>query len=146
MAIKKGDTISLDYEGKLESGEVFDSSTHGDHSHPLTFQVGGGQVIPGFDAAVIGMNKSQEKEFSIEPNEAYGEANLELKKEFPRNALPKDPEPKAGMMLMLSTPDGQQFPAKIDSVTKDKVVIDLNHPLAGKKLIFKIKILEINGK
>ncbi|MBS3072036.1 peptidylprolyl isomerase [Candidatus Pacearchaeota archaeon] len=142
--IQKGSKIKVDYEGRFEDGEVFDSSSHGDHSHSLEFEAGSGQVIKGFDEAVIGMNVGEEKEFTIEANEAYGEHKKELKRDIPRNALPQDQEPKVGMVLMLSAPDGMQFPAKIINVDKDKVTIDLNHPLAGKKLIFKIKILEIN--
>jgi FKBP-type peptidyl-prolyl cis-trans isomerase 2 len=140
--VSNGSKVSLDYEGRLESGEIFDTSKHGDHSHPLEFEVGSGQVIPGFDKAVLGMKVGEEKEFSIEPEEAYGNVNPELKKEIPKNALPKEQEPKPGMTLIVSTPQGQ-FPVKILEVNKDDVVIDLNHPLAGKKLIFKIKLLEI---
>lgn len=140
--ISKGSKISVDYEGRFESGEIFDSSKHGDHSHPLDFEVGSGQVIPGFEKAVMGMHLGEEKEFVIEPSEAYGELNEELKKEIPRNSLPPEQEPKAGMTLIVSTPQGQ-FPVKIVDVKGDKIVIDLNHPLAGKKLIFKIKILSI---
>lgn len=146
MKIKKGDKIKVDYEGRFESGEVFDSSKHGDHSHPLEFVAGSGQVIRGFDDAVIGMEKGQEKEFSIESKEAYGELNPELQREVPRTALPKEQEPKEGMVLILGSPDGRQFPVRITKVTKDSVTIDLNHPLAGKKLIFKIKIAEVEGE
>lgn|SRR3989344_5294343 len=143
--IKKGDNVSLDYEGRLEDGEIFDSSKHGDHSHPLEFQVGSGQVIPGFEESVLGMEKGQEKEVTIESDKAYGAYNEDMKKDVPRNALPKEQEPQVGMILMLGTPDGQQFPAKITEVTTEKVTIDLNHPLAGKKLVFKIKVLDINS-
>ena len=142
--IKKGSKVSLDYEGKFEDGTVFDSSKHGDHSHPLEFEVGAGQVIPGFDNAVIGMKEGDEKEFSIESKDAYGDPNPQLSQEVPRNLLPKEQEPKEGMMLVLGSPDGRQIPARITKVTEDKVTIDLNHPLAGKKLIFKIKIIDIN--
>jgi len=142
--IKKGDNLKVDYEGRFENGEIFDTSNHGDHSHPLEFEVGAGQVIAGFDKAVIGMKKGEEKEVKISAKEAYGESNPEMIKEFPRTMIPADQEPKAGMMIFLGTPDGKQFPAKIVQVTKDKLKIDLNHPLAGKNLIFKIKILEIN--
>ncbi|MEI6731932.1 MAG: peptidylprolyl isomerase [archaeon] len=144
MAVKKGDKISVDYEGRFESGEVFDSSTHGDHSHPLEFTVGNGQVIAGFDSAVEGMEVGQDKEFTIKPEEAYGEANPQLMKEIPRSALPKDQEPKPGMMLVMGTPEGKQFPVRISKVDTDTVTLDLNHPLAGKTLIFKIKVVKIN--
>jgi peptidylprolyl isomerase len=100
-------------------------------------------VIPGFDKAVLGMKVGEEKEFTIAPAEAYGEYNPELTKEIPKNVLPKEQEPKEGMTLMVGTPQGQ-FPVRISKVLADRVVIDLNHPLAGKVLIFKIKVLSIN--
>jgi peptidylprolyl isomerase len=143
--VVKGSKVSLDYEGKLESGEVFDSSKHGDHSHPLEFEAGTGMVIAGFDAAVMGMKIGEEKEFSIEPKDAYGMHRAELTKEIPRDALPKEQEPKAGMTLVIGTPQGQ-FPVKIASVNEKTVVIDMNHPLAGKKLIFNIKVIGIDEK
>ena len=144
MAIKKGDKVSVDYEGKFESGEVFDSSTHGDHSHPLEFTAGNGQVIVGFDNAVIGMEVGQEKEVKIKPEDAYGDLRPEYQQKIPRNALPQDQEPKEGMTLVMGTPDGKQFPVRISKVDKESVTLDLNHPLAGKTLVFKIKIVKIN--
>jgi peptidylprolyl isomerase len=143
MEVVQGDEVSVDYEGRFESGEVFDTSKHGDHSHPLTFVVGSGQMIVGFDKAVLGMKENEEKEVTLEPQEAYGLPRDDLNKEFPLSSLPSGQEPKEGLMLMLSTPDGHQIPAKISKLTKDKVTIDLNHPLAGKRLIFKIKLLSI---
>ena len=144
--IENGNKIKVDYEGRLEDGEVFDSSTHGDHSHPIEFVVGSGQVIKGFDDAVIGMKRGEEKEFSIEAKDAYGQHDERLRQKVPRNALPKEQEPKVGMVLVVGAPDGRQFPVKILEVDKDFIVIDLNHPLAGKKLIFKIKIAEISSE
>ncbi|MDO8563866.1 MAG: peptidylprolyl isomerase [Nanoarchaeota archaeon] len=143
--IKNGDKVKVDYEGRFESGEVFDSSSHGDHNHPLEFTIGEGQMIPGFEKNIIGMKKGEEKEFVIEAKEGYGEINAGLINNVPRNALPQDQEPKENMQLMVGTPDGRQFPARITKVTKDFVTIDLNHPLAGRKLIFKVKILEISN-
>ena len=144
MAIKKGDKVKVDYTGTLEDGTVFDSTTHGDHTHPLEFEVGSGQLIKGFDEAVVGMEKDEEKEITLKPSEAYGEPNPSMVKEVPRDQLPKDPEPKEGMGLILNGPNGMQLPAKIVEVSPDKVKIDLNHPLAGKTLKFKIKVVEIN--
>tara|TARA_Y100000034_G_C6859405_1_gene390939 strand:+ start:730 stop:1164 length:435 start_codon:yes stop_codon:yes gene_type:complete len=143
MTIKKGDKVKVDYTGTLEDGTVFDSSTHGDHSHPLEFEVGTGKVIKGFDDAVIGMKKGEEKEFKLKPSEAYGEPNPQAIQKIPRENLPKEQEPKEGMMLIMKAPTGQQIPAKITKVTEKEVTLDLNHPLAGKTLNFKIKILDI---
>ena len=146
MEIKKGSKVSIDYEGRFEDGNVFDSSKHGEHSHPLEFTVGEGMVIPGFDKAVLGMKEGEEKEFTLEKDEAYGDYKEEMKKEVPKEALPKEQEPKEGMVLVMSTPEGHQIPAKIAEVKDKSIVIDLNHPLAGKKLIFKIKVVKINDK
>lgn len=76
--VKKGDTVTVEYEGRFESGEVFDSTSHGDHSHPLTFKSGNSEVVKGFDDAVFGMKKGEEKEVIIKPEEAYGQPNPEL--------------------------------------------------------------------
>jgi len=141
MKVEKNKLVTIEYEGKFEDGEVFDSSEK--HGKPLDFVTGIGMVVPGFDNAVIGMEKDEEKEVTIEPKDGYGEYNEELKKEIPRDMLPKDQEPKPGMMLGMQTPDGRQIPALIKEVTDEKITIDVNHPLAGKKLIFKIKVLDI---
>jgi FKBP-type peptidyl-prolyl cis-trans isomerase 2 len=82
MAIKKGDVVTVDYEGRLENGEVFDTSYHKDHSHPLTFEVGAKKVIPGFDAAVVGMKKGEEKEVIVQPEHAYGKETRKWCKNF----------------------------------------------------------------
>ena len=141
MVVKEGDNVKVEYEGSLDDGTIFDSSkTHG---KPLEFKVGSGQLIKGFDSAVIGMKKGEEKKIKLKPADAYGEPNPELAKELPREHIPKDPEPKPGMALVIGLPDGNQIPALITKVTKDKVTIDLNHPLAGKNLTFKIKVIEI---
>lgn len=141
MAVKKGDKVKVEYEGKLEDGTVFDSSKK--HGKPLEFEVGAGHIIKGFEDAVIGMKKGQEKEITIKPSDAYGDPNPKLVQEVPRDKLPQKQEVKAGMMLVMSLPDGNQIPARIVKVTKDTVTIDLNHPLAGKTLKFKIKLVEI---
>ena len=140
MAIKKGDKIRVDYTGTLEDGTVFDTS---DGKEPLEFEVGSGQIIKGFDEAVVGMKNGEEKEVIIKPEDAYGEANPELQKKIPKSQLPEGQEPKPGMTLAIATPDGRQVPVKISEVSDTDITIDLNHPLAGKTLTFKIKIVGI---
>lgn len=142
MAIETKNKVTLDYEGRFENGEIFDTSKHEEHSHPLTFVVGEGQVIPGFEKAVIGMNIDEEKEFEIAPEDAYGMPDKRLFQEIPKNVLPSEPQPEVGMTLMMQTPQGD-IPVMISEVKADSVVLDLNHPLAGKKLIFKIKVLKV---
>ena len=146
MVVKKGDKVKVDYEGKFENGEIFDSSKHGDHSHPLEFTVGSGEVIKGFDEALVGMKRGEGKEFTIASEDAYGERKQELEKDIPKSYLPKNQDPKVGMTLMIGAPDGRQFPVQITKVAKDSITVDLNHPLVGKKLVFKIKLLEIDAQ
>lgn len=141
MPVKKGDKVKVDYTGTLQSGAIFDSSKG---REPITFEAGSGQVIKGFDQAVIGMEKGQEKTITIKPEEAYGMPDQELIRKIPRSQLPPGPQPKPGMMLLMGTTDGQRMPAKITKVDETEVTIDLNHPLSGKTLIFQIKIVEIN--
>ncbi|MAG45625.1 MAG: peptidylprolyl isomerase [Nanoarchaeota archaeon] len=144
MRIKKGDKIKVDYEGTFDDGKVFDSSKHGDHSHPLEFEVGKGMVIKGFDEAVVGMELNEEKEIKLTAEEAYGNSDPKKIVKIPREKLPKDQEPQVGMMLGMQTQDGKQVGAKILEVGDKEITIDLNHPLAGKNLNFKIKVIEIN--
>ncbi|MEX0932629.1 MAG: peptidylprolyl isomerase [Candidatus Pacearchaeota archaeon] len=145
MTIEKGSKVKLQYEGKLETGEVFDSSNKTGEEVPLEFVAGEGHVIKGFDDAVLGMQEGEEKSFEINPEDAYGERREEMKQEIPKSALPQDKTPEKGMMLMMSSPQGQQFPARIEDVKEDSIIIDLNHPLAGKKLLFKVKVVGIES-
>ena len=142
MTIINGNKVTLDYEGRFENGEIFDTSKHEEHSHPLTFTVGEHQVIPGFENAVLGMKIGEEKEFSIAPEDAYGMPDERLFQEIPKNVLPSEPEPQEGMTLIMQTPQGN-IPVMISEVKADSVILNLNHPLAGKTLIFKIKILNV---
>lgn len=143
MSIKNGSKVKIEYTGSLDDGTVFDSTTHGDHTHPLEFTIGEGKILPKFEKEVMGMKKGGEKKFRIEAKDAYGEYNESAKKEFPKSMLPKEREPEKGMVLMLQSPEGHMFPVKIADVTNDKIVLDLNHPLAGKALNFKIKVIEV---
>jgi FKBP-type peptidyl-prolyl cis-trans isomerase 2 len=140
MKVKKGDTIQVEYTGTLDDGTVFDAT---EGKEPLEFEVGAGQVIPGFDSAVLGMDLNEEKEFRIEKEDAYGDVNPSLLKKIPKKSLPQGKEPKAGMALILKTPDGQQVPVKIADVSETDITLDLNHPLAGQALTFKIKLVGI---
>jgi peptidylprolyl isomerase len=137
---KDGDIATVHYTGSLESGEVFDSSKD---RAPLEFEVGSGQLIKGFDTAVVGMKVGDKKTVLLSPADAYGDRDERRIQKLPRSSLPKEPEPKPGMMLTISTPDGKRFPAKIDKVEKDVVMIDMNHPLAGKKLKFDIELVGV---
>lgn len=141
MPIKKGDKVKVEYEGKLEDGTVFDSSEK--HGQPLEFEVGSGVVIKGFDDALEGMEKDEEKEVKLTPDKAYGDKRSDLVKQVPKERLPEGQEPKPGMMLIMNTPEGQQVPCTIKAVADDHIDVDFNHPLAGHTLSFKLKVVEI---
>ncbi len=138
MAIKKGDAVKVHYKGTLDDGSVFDSS---EGRAPLEFVAGAGQMIPGFDKAVIGMSKGEKKKIHIAPEEAYGEFDPGLIEIIPRSRLPRTVDPKPGMMLSVSTGDGRRIEAKISKVTAEQIMLDCNHPLAGKALNFEITIV-----
>ena len=139
--VKEGDKVKIHYTGSLDDGTVFDSS---DGREPLEFTVGSGQLIKGFDKGVLGMKVGQEKEIHIPAAEAYGQANPQLIRKLPRKTLPKDREPQVGMFIGLVRSDGMQMEAKIIAVTQEEISVDLNHPLAGKDLNFKMKLISIN--
>lgn len=141
MAAKTGDIVKVDYVGKLEDGSVFDSSE--DHGRPLEFELGKGHVIKGFDDAVLGMSEGDEKEFSISPSDAYGEHDPTLVQKVPREIFPQDAELVSGLLFEAGLPTGEKVPAMITAVDGNMVSVDLNHPLAGKTLNFKIKLKEI---
>lgn len=143
MEIEKGNKVKIEYTGKLDSGEVFDSS---DGKGPLEFTTGENKVIPGFENAVLGMEKGEEKEIKIPCTEAYGETNPQLIQKIPKENLPEDSRDKIqpGMILLMNTPQGQQIPVRVKDVGEQDFTIDLNHPLAGQNLNFKIKVVDIN--
>ena len=143
MPTKEGDKVKVEYTGTFEDGEVFDSSEK--HGQPLEFQLGAKQVVPGFENAIVGMEKDEEKEVKIESKDAYGDPNPQLVQKIPKDKLPQDQEVKPGMVLGMTLPNGQQIPAKVTEVGDTEVTLDLNHPLAGKTLNFKIKLVEYSS-
>ncbi|MEM5871653.1 MAG: peptidylprolyl isomerase [Candidatus Aenigmatarchaeota archaeon] len=142
--VKDGDIVEIEYEGKLEDGTIFDSSEM--HGQTFKFKAGAGNVIRGLDEAVIGMKKGESKTFKVKPEDAYGEHDPQLVQKFPRSQVPKDMQPKVNMMVVLTLQTGEHIPAKIIEVTEDYITLDFNHPLAGKTLIFKIKVISITAK
>ena len=140
MVVKKGDKVKVQYEGTLNDGTVSDKSRE---DAPLEFTVGSGEMIPGFDKAVQGMDLNEEKKFTIESKEAYGKKNEALIRQFPKTSLPEDFEPEKGMGVSLQDPEGRSIPAVITDISDDEITIDLNHPLADKDLTFDIKVVGI---
>ena len=140
--VKKGDKIKVKYTGTLDDGTVFDSSDI--QGCLLEFIVGSGNLLKKFEEAVIGMKIEEEKEFTLQPQDAYGQHNPDYVKEISKEYFPSDEVIEQGMYYVMVLDDGRQMPVRISEVTDDKVTIDMNHPLAGKTLTFKIKIMEIN--
>lgn len=137
---KKGDKVSVHYTGRLKDGTQFDSSAG---RASLDFEVGAGMMIKGFDSAVNGMAVGQKVTVEIPAADAYGEANPQMIMDVPRTNLPPDLNPTVGQQLGMTTPQGQQVPVKVKEVHDDKIVIDANHDLAGKDLVFDIELVAI---
>jgi peptidylprolyl isomerase len=136
---KNGDTVRVHYTGRLEDGEVFDSS-HG--RQPLEFTIGSGQVIAGFDQAVSGMETGAERTVTIPAEQAYGERRPELVLHVDREHFPDHLEPNVGQQLEMSRGD-DSFVVTVAEVGEGQVTLDANHPLAGKDLIFDLELVEI---
>ena len=134
-AAKDGDVVKVHYTGTLADGTQFDSSVGRD---PLEFTVGAGQMIPGFDRAVVGMKVGEKKTITIPAADAYGEYDPEMVKDVPRSDLPDSIDPEVGMQLRA----GNSL-VTITAVTDDSVTIDFNHQLAGKDLTFEIELVSI---
>jgi FKBP-type peptidyl-prolyl cis-trans isomerase 2 len=137
---KPGDTVRVDYTGRLEDGTVFDSS---EGREPLEFAVGAGQVIPGFDEAVTGMAVGEKKTVTIPSDEAYGPYDENLIMEVGKDEFPPDMNLQPGDMLQLRQPDGSVFAVVVTNISDNTVTLDGNHPLAGHDLTFDITLVEI---
>jgi len=137
---KVGDTVRVEYTGKFEDGQVFDSNKG---REPLEFTLGEGKIIPGFEKAVVGMEVGEEKTVKIPPEEGYGEYIEGLVADVEREKFPEDLKLEVGRQLVIPQKNGNQLIVTITKVTDSKVTLDANHPLAGKTLIFDIKLKEI---
>jgi len=138
---KAGDTVQLHYKGTLDDGSVFDSSEGRD---PLEFTVGSGQIIPGLDKAIPGMKVGDEKKVRIEADEAYGAHNPEARQAVPRTNIPENVPLEVGLQLQAQTENGQMMTVVVAEIAEDEVILDANHPLAGKTLTFEIQLTGIS--
>lgn len=139
--VVKGNNVKVHYTGKLTDETVFDSSRE---REPLEFTVGAGQMIQGFDEAVEGMEIGESKQVTIPADKAYGPKSEEAMVSVNKSQLPEGLEPQVGMQLEASQPDGRKQLLVIAEVKGEEVVLDGNHPLAGKDLIFDIELMEVS--
>lgn len=135
-----GDKVKVHYTGTLGDGTVFDSSRE---REPLEFTLGDGKLIKGFNQAVVGLGTGDSRDVTISAEEAYGQRREELVVKIPKDQFPPNIEPEPGVMLNLRQPDGGVLDVTITEVTDDAVMLDGNHPLAGRDLTFNIELVEI---
>ena len=136
--ITQGSTVEVHYTGKLTNDEVFDSS---EGKEPLKFEVGSGQIIPGFENAILGKNVGDKVTVSIDPTQAYGDVREDLLVKVPFDKMPGEVE--VGQTLQADSGQGQPVMVVVEQVNEDHVVINGNHPLAGKELVFDIEIISV---
>jgi len=136
---RKGTRVNIHYVGTFDDGTEFDSSRI--RGEELSFKVGSGELIAGFDSALKGMAVGETKTIKLTPEEAYGEPDAELFHPIPQTAFPPDFDFEVGAMVQGQSAVGEQAVARIDSVGEDTVVLDFNHPMAGKNLNFEIELI-----
>jgi len=138
--VAPGDTVRVHYRGRLDDGTVFDSS---EGREPISFTVGTGEVIRGFDDAVAGMAAGDTKTVTISPGEGYGDHRAELVLEVPIDDLPGDFRPEVGMALEVRGPNGETVPVRVIAIGADAITLDGNHPLAGEALTFDVTVVDV---
>lgn len=132
-----GDTVEIDFVGRFEDGEVFDSS---EERGPITFTIGGEAVIEGLQNIVKGMEPGETKAGDVPPEQAYGHRRSDMVKEIERAHLPDDMDPEVGVALRLRLDNGRRVKAFVSKMTEDTITIDANHPLAGQTLTFEVTL------
>jgi peptidylprolyl isomerase len=137
---KRGDTVKVHYTGTLDDGTEFDSSRGGD---PLSFTLGGGNIIPGFERAIEGMETGESRTVTIPAEEAYGARRNELVQDLPRSAIPDDIELNRGLVLHAEGPGGETLVFTVAAFDEGTVTVDGNHPLAGRDLTFALELVEV---
>jgi peptidylprolyl isomerase len=137
---KEGDVVKVHYTGKLKDKSIFDSSQDGD---PLEITLGTGQVIPGFEKAVVGMDVGDAKTVEIAAKDAYGSYRDELVVEIDKERIPEDLSVKVGQQLVLRQAEGPPIRVTVTDMSEQSVTLDANHPLAGQDLTFEVQLMEI---
>lgn len=139
MKVSDGSQVAIEYTLKLEDDSVVDSNVGQD---PLIFVPGNNQVIPGFEQEVQGLSEGDTHEFSLPPEEAYGPVKPDAFVEISKEEIPEEAR-QVDQILQARDQSGQSFPARVAAVEEEKVVLDLNHPLAGKVLHFAVRVLSV---
>ncbi len=137
---KKGDKVQVNYKGYLEDGTIFDSSEGKD---PLDVTLGTGKVIPGFEAALTGMEVGEKKTVNIPMEQAYGVHNAEMVMQIPKEQIPPDLKPEIGQKLQVGGPNGEAMMVEVIDLTDEFIILDANPPLAGKDLTFDLELVAI---
>lgn len=140
MQVKENNTVKVHYTGKLTDGQIFDTS---EGKEPIEFTLGEGRLIPGFEKGLLNMKLNEKKTLNIAKEDAYGEVNAQLIQEVAKKDLPQDMEPQVGMGLVSKAPDGSEMNLMVVEVKEDAIIIDGNHPLAGRDLVFDIEVVAI---
>jgi FKBP-type peptidyl-prolyl cis-trans isomerase SlyD len=140
MKVGKGSVVSVDYQLHLGDGKVVDASTPG---QPLAYIHGQGQIVPGLERALEGLSAGDARQVVVSPEDGYGDHDARGLQEVPRSAFPQGMQPEVGMELMAQGPQGEQVPFVIRELKPDTIVIDLNHPLAGKTLHFAVTVRDV---
>lgn len=135
-----GNKVKVHYTGKLDNGDIFDSSVG---REPLEFQIGGGQVIKGFDDGVTGMEIGEKKTIRIEAENAYGPVREDLVLTAERSQIPPEINIELGIQLQIPQPEGMPIVVTVTEITDEHVILDANHKLAGKALTFELELVEI---
>lgn len=139
-AAKAGDTVMLHYIGRYEDGRIFDSSMERD---PIPVEIGAGEIIKGLEKAVVGMQAGEKKTVTVKPEEGYGNYNENLLTEMPKERIPEDISPEKGMILQFDDKKGLTLQVVVDEVLDKSIILDANHPLAGKNLVFDIEVVKV---
>ena len=141
LKAQKGNTVEVNYIGTFEDGTKFDSSF--DRGETLSFEVGSGQMISGFDAAVVGMSVGETKNITLSPQDAYGDHDAEAVVFYPRDMFPDDVQLNPGVTITGESQEGYPLMAKVVSVEEERVELDFNHPMAGKTLNFQVDLVNL---
>ncbi|MGD9042686.1 MAG: FKBP-type peptidyl-prolyl cis-trans isomerase [Desulfobacterales bacterium] len=138
---KLGDTVKINFTGKLQDGTVIETSKDRD---PLEFKIGEGNVISGLEQGVIGMAAGEQKTIAVSPEEGFGQPQEDLVVELKKSEFPEDVEFAVDAYLNIESSDGKKFQARVVEIKAETVTLDANHPLAGVPINYEVELLEIN--